>query len=115
MESETNVEIKKGTKNKEGLKYDGGKLRWSLIPFLALEDIVKVLTIGEKKYIKDNWKYVDNATERYTDALFRHLSAWMRGEQFDKETGLSHLAHAGTNILFLIWFGKMKRKRSKNG
>jgi len=112
MESETGIEVKEG--NEKGLKFDGGKLRWSLIPFSAVEDVVKVLTVGEKKYKKDNWKYVDNAVERYTDALFRHLSAWMKGEQLDKETGLSHLAHACTNILFLIWFGKNKRKRSKN-
>lgn len=103
-----------GREEVKGLKYDGGKLRWSLLPFKAVREIVKVLTYGEKKYKAHNWKYVNNAVERYQDALFRHLDAYMSGEYNDKETGLSHLAHAATNIIFLIWFGKTKRKRSNN-
>ena len=34
----------------EGRKYDGGKLEYGLLPPLALEETVKVLTFGAQKY-----------------------------------------------------------------
>jgi hypothetical protein len=35
-------------------------------------------------------------------ALLRHLFAWWRGEELDPESGLSHLAHAGCCLMFLM-------------
>lgn len=85
-----------------GKKYDGGKPMLALLPFIALIEIGKVMTFGAAKYGKDNWKLVEPA--KYEHALFRHLFAWMSGEDRDEETGLLHLAHAGCNILFLLYF-----------
>jgi hypothetical protein len=88
-----------------GVKYDGDKPRWDLMPMAQAEEIVKVLTFGAKKYPSaDNWKRVEGAKDRYFAAALRHLTAWKNGEQKDKETGLSHLAHAGCCLLFLQWF-----------
>lgn len=39
-------------------------------------------------------------------ALMRHMWAWWRREEADPETGLSHLAHAGCCLLFLIAYEK---------
>ena len=39
-----------------GIKFDDNKPDYSLIPPNALEDVVKVLTIGAKKYDRHNWK-----------------------------------------------------------
>jgi hypothetical protein len=93
-----------------GVKNDfaDGKLRWSLLPLDAVEEIVKVLEHGAKKYSVDNWKYVENGTERYWDSLVRHIMAWKQGEIIDPESGLSHLAHAGCNVLFLLYLAKAK-------
>ena len=89
----------------QGVKHDEDKPRFSLVPTSSLRAIVDVLTYGAKKYPSaDNWKRVDNAKERYTDALLRHMYAWMDGETLDPESGLHHLAHAGCCVLFLLHF-----------
>lgn len=85
---------------------------WRLLPFKEVEQFVEVLTYGAEKYEVDNWKKVSE--ERYVDALFRHLNAWMQGEQIDKESGIHHLAHAGTNILFLMWFENQRKISEEN-
>lgn len=85
-----------------GRKFDGGKLDYTLVPFEALDDIVEVLMFGAKKYDRDNWRHVDNAMQRYTAAAFRHLTAYNKGEATDPETGISHLAHVGCCILFML-------------
>jgi hypothetical protein len=87
-----------------GVKADGEKVRMELLPFSALEEIAEVLTYGAKKYAPDNWKKVRDAKPRYTGALLRHLASWQKGEKLDLESGLSHLAHMGANILFLLWY-----------
>ncbi len=87
-----------------GKKFDIGKPRWSLFPFRAAEEIVKVLTFGAEKYEVDNWKRVPEPKDRYFSAMLRHLSAWNEGERDDEESGLHHLGHAGCCLLFLIWF-----------
>ena len=84
-----------------GRKFDGGKPQYGLIPPLALEETVKVLTFGAQKYEPDNWKHVPDSKRRYFDALQRHLWQWKQGEQNDQETGLSHLAHAMCCLMFL--------------
>ena len=92
----------------EGVKYDGEKPRWCLVPLDALEDMVKVLTFGAKKYADDNWKKVPDAENRYMSALLRHITAYQRGEATDQESGLSHIAHAQCCLLFISWFEKHK-------
>lgn len=88
------------------MKFDGGKLRYNLVPPKAMEELAKVLTYGTKKYKPNNWQQIDD-TERYIDALYRHLEAWRAGEKVDDESKLSHLSHAFTNIAFLIHFEKI--------
>ena len=84
-----------------GRKFDGGKLEYGLLPPLALEETVKVLTFGAQKYERDNWQKVPDSKRRYFDALQRHVWAWKQGEQFDQESGIHHLAHAMCCLMFL--------------
>ena len=84
-------------------KHDEGKWRFSLVPTSSLLEIISVLEFGAKKYTQGGWKTVPNAKERYFNACVRHLTAWWGGEENDSESGLSHLAHAGCCILFLLW------------
>jgi hypothetical protein len=84
-----------------GRKFDGGKLEYGLLPALALEETVKVLTFGAQKYERDNWQKVPDAKRRYFDALQRHVWAWKQGEQIDPESGIHHLAHAMCCLMFL--------------
>ncbi len=88
-----------------GRKDDSDKLRWDLLPVKATKEIVKVLSIGSKKYGPNNWKLVmqgEGGKERYFAALMRHLMAWKDGEIYDPESGIHHLAHAACNALFLL-------------
>lgn len=94
-------------KEKGFIKADSGKLQWSLLPFKELEDVVRVLMLGAKKYTPDNWKKCDDVT-RYKDALMRHVISYVSGDTTDNESHLSHLAHAVCNCLFLMYFDNTK-------
>jgi hypothetical protein len=89
------------------LKYDTDKPRMELLSRVALEEVAKVLTYGAKKYTTTeasgdhNWRN-GFCWSRLYGALLRHLFAHLDGEDKDKETGLSHLAHAGCCLMFLI-------------
>lgn len=90
-----------------GVKYDQGKPDLSMIPYEALEEIAKVLMFGASKYDKNNWKKGINST-RLAGAALRHLGKWCDGIDVDSESNLSHLSHAATNLLMLIWTMKNK-------
>ena len=94
-----------------GLKFDDGKLMYSLIPPETLHALAEVLTFGAKKYAIDGWKYVPDAKRRYMDALFRHLEAFRSGELYDQESGLSHLSHVLTNVAFLHYLSLNKKEQ----
>ena len=88
----------------EDFKYDYAKPRMSLVPLKQVEKIAKVLTFGANKYKDNGWKTLENAEERYFSAAMRHLTAYQNGEELDEESGMSHLAHAATNLIFLLYF-----------
>ena len=88
----------------KGLKFDNKKRDYTLLPWASLDQIIDVLEFGRKKYARDNWKLVDDGKARYTKALIRHLAAVLKGEEIDEESGLSHWAHVGCNVLFILHF-----------
>lgn len=94
------TEKNRSTSKTIGIKADTGKDQWNLLPIAPIEQVVKVLTYGANKYAPENWRNVES--ERYVAALFRHIVAWRKGEKFDKETNLHHLAHAICNLIFLM-------------
>ena len=93
---------KEETKQPDGRKFDGDKLRYDLIPPHAQKAMVEVLTFGAQKYAPDNWQLVPDAKRRYFAALERHLWAWKMGEVLDPESGKPHLAHAMCCLMFLF-------------
>jgi hypothetical protein len=86
-----------------GKKLDGDKLDYSLMPWSAMDEVVKVLMFGARKYDEDNWKYVANGKRRYLSACYRHVNAMAEGEWLDKESGLPHAAHAVCCLIFILW------------
>lgn len=86
---------------KEGLKYDSGKLRYDLLPTIEIEKLVDILSFGAKKYGDWNWINLENAEDRYFAALLRHLFAYRNGEHLDPESGRHHLSHVMCNAVFL--------------
>lgn len=91
-----------------GAKFDGGKIGVWMLPVDPLLDIAKVLDFGAQKYAAYNWTNGIKYSRIYA-SLLRHLWAWWKGEEIDLESGLSHLSHAGCNILFLLQFAKTRR------
>ena len=88
-----------------GAKLDSSKNRLGLVLgsfSVALIAVGEVGTYGARKYSDNGWLEVENAKERYKDALYRHLLAHESGELLDKETGLSHLAHLAWNSLAIL-------------
>jgi hypothetical protein len=97
------------------VKFDHDKVDWSLVPFEALEDMTRVLMFGAQKYDAFNW--ADNGGFKYMRiirALLRHVFAYMRGEDNDPESGLSHIAHAQCNLLFLAYYIYYKKHYNTN-
>jgi len=86
---------------KEGIKYDDGKVRLELLSRHAIEKLGQVLTFGAKKYEDNNWRRGLLYT-RVIGALLRHTFAYLSGETTDKESGLSHMAHAMCCAMFLL-------------
>lgn len=84
-----------------GVKHDSGKVRMDLLSPIALEEIAKVMTYGAKKYGDHNW-HGGIAWSRVIGALLRHVFAFIRREDTDPETGLSHMAHVGCCVMFLL-------------
>ena len=87
---------------REGVKYDMEKPDYSLVPPNALEDTVKILTLGAQKYDRDNWKLLPNAKRRYFAAAQRHMWARLKGELKDPESGIDHCAHAICCLMFML-------------
>lgn len=90
--------------NKQGMKFDQNKLRWWLLPVEPIQEVIKVLMHGSQKYADFNWQKVADAEERYWSAAVRHIMAERSGEERDPETGLLHVSHATTCLIFLAWF-----------
>jgi hypothetical protein len=88
--------------NKNGVKHDQHKPRFDLIPPHAERQVAEVLEYGARKYAPDNWRKVDDARARYLAAARRHINASQTGESIDPESGLNHLAHAITSLMFIL-------------
>ena len=69
----------------------------------ALQTVVDVGTYGAKKYTRTGWATVPEGSQRYLDAMMRHLLAMdVDPDGLDKETGLPHLAHVAWNALAVL-------------
>lgn len=88
-------------KSDQAYKADEGKPRLSLVPTEIIYAIARIREFGISKYgDPDNWKKVD--PQRYRDAMFRHLLAYIRDPKaVDEESGLPALWHIACNVAFL--------------
>ncbi len=83
------------------MKFDEGKPNPSLFYTSALYETVFVRAYGIKKHGSiEGWK-TTKPIEHF-DAAIRHIRAVIDGEDFDKESGKLHLAHAICCCMFEI-------------
>ena len=88
-------------------KYDTGKsdLWRGIFKYFpkALFAVAQVSMFGARKYAwsdyRNGWMKVPDGFERYTSALGRHVLEEGEGQEFDRESGLLHAAHAAWNAL----------------
>lgn len=82
-------------------KADAGKPRLSLVPSEIIRNIAIIREYGTQKYGDPvNWRKVE--PERYRDAAYRHLLAYIDDPaSVDEESGLPHLWHLACNVAFL--------------
>ena len=83
------------------IKADGGKIRPKLVPPSLVMAVAQVREYGCQKYGEtESWRLVE--ADRYRNALYRHLLAYLDGEQYDPESMLPHMWHIACNAAFLI-------------
>jgi hypothetical protein len=47
----------------------------------------------------DDWRNLDNAQRRLTNAMVRHLLKYMTGKELDEDDNIPHLVHVAWNAL----------------
>ena len=107
-------------KPKGEMKFDGGKTFASVIFQYfpeALLEVSDICTYGAKKYERTplgatpSWKEVNNAAQRYEDAMVRHMiSSFI--EERDGESHLRHKAHLAWNALATLQLA-IERERNE--
>jgi len=90
----------------KGLRFNKGKTRHDLVPSFAQEEYAKVLTFGAEKYEERNWEK-GMRWSKVLASMKRHILAFESGEDYDKETGLLHMAHLMCNAAFLTEYYKI--------
>lgn len=89
----------------EGTKNDQGKPRLELIPPFALEEVAKVMEFGAEKH--GLYSYLEGFSWcEMVGGILRHVYKFLRGEDKDDESGLSHLAHAAARCLIMVEYIK---------
>jgi hypothetical protein len=83
-------------------------LRYDYMPALEVnEAYARVATMGAKKYGNRNWEK-GLPISQITASMQRHLWAYMKGEDKDSESGLSHLDHVLWNAVAAVYFESNK-------
>ena len=86
----------------------GGKkgqksIRLHALPWESLAEVGRVYAFGQDKYDDYNFRRGYDWSLSY-DALQRHLWAFWNRQDNDKESGLSHLAHAAWHCFTLLFY-----------
>lgn len=83
------------------IKADAGKPQLHLVPSQIIRDVAEVREYGNRKYgDPESWRLVK--LERYVDALYRHLLAFVDDPQgCDAESGIPHYKHMACNMAFI--------------
>jgi len=101
-EYKRNKEEEKQLGKETAARFSKGKIRHDLMAPWALDQIARVYTYGTIKYDDDNWWKGLRWKKEVFGCILRHIWKWFRGEKYDDESGLHHLAHAAWNCMALM-------------
>ena len=89
------------------------KLDYTILPWEAVTEVVRVFEYGASKYTRDNYKKGDGLPlPFYHQSAMRHLVASINGEELDPESGLDHLALLAANCLMGLWQKQHEAKKA---
>ena len=81
------------------MKLDLTKPKLSLLYLPFLNETARARMYGLTKYPGPNdWRTTDSAD--HFSATLRHIFAHLAGEEWDPDSGVSHLGHACANLMF---------------
>jgi len=89
-------------RDKQALRYNQGKVQWSLVDYKSIEPMVRVLEYGCFKYSKNNWKK-GMPVSQIIESMLRHTYKLLEGELVDPESGIEHVGHIQCNAMFLAY------------
>jgi len=84
-----------------GIKYDKGKLDYSLLPIHSTQELVKCYMLGEKKYGRNNWRKGFKLLALFA-AIMRHAFAWLGGEDRCPKDGQLHMTSVAWNANTIV-------------
>lgn len=93
--------------NEQAVKHDADKAPWDLLPHEAVNGMLQVLAFGRQKYDAHNWRK-GMAWSRFIAAAYRHLTAFLAGDDIDDESGLPHIDHLMCCVAFLSTYQKQQ-------
>ncbi len=77
------------------------KVPFHVIPQQVLGEVGLALMEGARKYGSYNWRAIGVKNSVYVDALWRHISAYLDGQDTDPDSGLPHIVKAITCLIVL--------------
>ena len=77
------------------------KMSMSVLPMQVIGEVSIALLEGALKYGRHNYRPMGVRTTVYVDATFRHLMAFMEGENIDPDSGLCHVTKAIASLVVL--------------
>jgi len=78
------------------------KVPLSIVPYSAIVGMALGLHSGGTKYGPFNYRDIPVQTHIYIEAALGHCMSWADGEDYDEESGLSHLYLALSTIAIII-------------
>lgn len=72
------------------------------VPQALVLEVAPVMATGAAKYGPFNWREQPVSAVTYAEAMQRHLSAWVEGQDKAEDSGLSHLAHIAASCGILL-------------
>jgi len=96
--------------SQKALRYNEGKLDWTLLDFKSLEPLVETMMYGSGKYEPFNWQKPCDDPRQHLQSAMRHLTAIIDGEEYDKESGIRHIGHLMSNAMMFAYHTPMPNK-----
>lgn len=82
----------------KALRYNEGKVDWTLLDFKSCEPLAQAMMYGSNKYARLNWQKPCDDPRQHLQSAMRHLIAVLEGEQYD-ESLVRHTGHVMANMM----------------